>query len=787
MPVALVTATTLASTGLAFAAGPSAQAAPAPQVPAAPTPVSPKDQRLAVPSGSASVTINGVRQTQFAHLVASAPFTVAGLTWNGLTGTPHLQLRALTASGWSAWTDADADGAGTGAGGSDAIFTGSATRVEVRGYGVGGASARGLKVSLINSTATAADQQVATASVARISATRQAVYSGPTYATPPTIITRAQWGADESLVRYNGSSCVTPTYDQTIKAAVVHHTDGSNNYTAAQSAAIVRGIYAFHVKDRGWCDVGYNFLVDKYGQIFQGRHGDMTLAVHGAHATLWNTNTVGVSVMMNSDTAPITAAAQNSLARVIAWKLAGNYVDPNAKVYLVNGTYNTILRHGDVMSTSCPGKNITASMPAIRAAVTTLMGTWKTPIYQAWQARGGAGGTLGVPHQVEQSYAGGRITVFTGGALIQLPGTTTIRWMGAAIYKKYAALGGAAKLGFPLASQVAGTATGSAVLDLPNGRSIASSSGGTWLTTSAIKAAWWNNATAQARIGTPIADAVVTATGSYQLFQFGRIDVTGTSAPRFSFTSVWGDVNHDGIADVTTLASGGSSIVFRLTSAGVARGTLAGPTGFGAADWVAQVPDLDADGRPELVARRTDGSLWLSKGTGTGTYAAPVRIGLGWSTMRELTIVPGMTGTRQTALLSIDSTGRLVRYTFMTTGRLVDRTVLATGWGNVVQLASVGDLDRNGSVDLLTVNTDSRLYLRPTTRAGALTGASTFISRGWIGFSRLWSPGDLTGDGRPDLLAARPDGSLRVYKNTGTGLSRVSDYLPRTNGLRLIG
>ena len=70
--------------------------------------------------------------------------------------------------------------------------------------------------------------------------------------------------------------------------AVVHHTAGSNSYTAAQSAAIVRAIELYHVKGNGWNDIGYNFLVDKYGQVFEGRIGGIERNVVGAHAEGFN-------------------------------------------------------------------------------------------------------------------------------------------------------------------------------------------------------------------------------------------------------------------------------------------------------------------------------------------------------------------------------------------------------------------------------------------------------------------------------------------------------------------
>lgn len=68
-------------------------------------------------------------------------------------------------------------------------------------------------------------------------------------------------------------------YDNGIHAAIIHHTAGSNDYSPEDSAEIVRAIYAYHTQTLGWCDIAYNALVDKYGQVFEGRAGGITKAV----------------------------------------------------------------------------------------------------------------------------------------------------------------------------------------------------------------------------------------------------------------------------------------------------------------------------------------------------------------------------------------------------------------------------------------------------------------------------------------------------------------------------
>ena len=116
-------------------------------------------------------------------------------------------------------------------------------------------------------------------------------------------------GADESLVRG------TTAYDSSVKALFVHHTDTTNNYTAAQAYAQVRAILAFHTKVRGWNDIGYNLLVDRFGHVFEGRRGSITSAVLGAHTGGFNSQSLGIAVLGTFSTTAPSSAAMQALAR----------------------------------------------------------------------------------------------------------------------------------------------------------------------------------------------------------------------------------------------------------------------------------------------------------------------------------------------------------------------------------------------------------------------------------------------------------------------------------------
>jgi hypothetical protein len=202
-------------------------------------------------------------------------------------------------------------------------------------------------------------------------------HAQPFAANAPAIITRAQWGANE-LIRRNRAK--GPVIADNVHLAIVHHTAGTNSYSRSQSAAIVRGIETYHVLGNGWDDIGYNFLVDKYGQVFEGRWGGMEKAVVGAHAMGFNYGTVGVALIGNYNGAGLTAAERASLVKVLAWRLDVAHVDPLSRASRIssgNPKYSqgtsvqlrTISGHRDTYPTSCPGNSVYAQLPAITRQV----------------------------------------------------------------------------------------------------------------------------------------------------------------------------------------------------------------------------------------------------------------------------------------------------------------------------------------------------------------------------------------------------------------------------------
>ncbi|MFH8934551.1 FG-GAP-like repeat-containing protein [Streptomyces griseosporeus] len=203
----------------------------------------------------------------------------------------------------------------------------------------------------------------------------------PSTVVKPPVITQAEWGAS---TQYNG----TPSYGTEIKAAVVHHTgeDTDNTVSCVNSRARMRTIQQAHFA-RGYFDVGYNFVVDRCGQIFEGRSGGMDLPVVGAHDIGFNTNTVGISYIGNFESAKPSRAAMDAIARIVAWKFGMYGIDPTGKVTLTSGsdagvdgnkipkgqsvTLPRVFGHRDTNYTACPGANLYPKLGFIAALAKT--------------------------------------------------------------------------------------------------------------------------------------------------------------------------------------------------------------------------------------------------------------------------------------------------------------------------------------------------------------------------------------------------------------------------------
>ncbi len=286
----------------------------------------------------------------------------------------------------------------------------------------------------------------------------------------PPIISRAEWGADESL------RCGTPQYDNGVRAAVIHHTAGSNDYSPLESAGIVKAIYTYHSKTLGWCDIAYNALVDKYGQVFEGSAGGLTKAVEGFHTGGFNRNTWGVAMIGNFDDVPPTPIQLRTVGRLLGWRLGLDGVDPKGTVALesagshyttfpagATATLPTIFTHRDVGNTDCPGNAAYALMDEIRDVAShfndppeeLIKALQGGAIYERWQELGGMNSVLGAPTSPEDSGEGdSRYVTFARGAMYWSP-VTGAQPVTGAIYDAWASLSyERGPLGLPTSAEI---------------------------------------------------------------------------------------------------------------------------------------------------------------------------------------------------------------------------------------------------------------------------------------------------------------------------------------------
>jgi hypothetical protein len=305
-------------------------------------------------------------------LRAPRRFDLIGLRW-AAGSHAEAQVRARRRGGpWTAWMALHVTGdhgpdEGAAPPGTDPAFTGTADEYQLRLRG----SVRGLRARFVRALPTA---RFARRAAARLRRRARAAGRGRTaqVTTPFPLITRSEWGADSVPPRTD------PEYGE-VQAAFVHHTVNANTYGPEDSAGIVLGIARYHRDSNGWNDIGYNFLVDRYGQIFEGRAGGIDQAVVGAQAQGYNSVSTGIACLGTFESEPFPSAGLKSLARVIGWKLSLHGVPVRGEVTVVSAggasnrysagtevTLHRICGHRDGDSTSCPGATLYGQLPSLR-------------------------------------------------------------------------------------------------------------------------------------------------------------------------------------------------------------------------------------------------------------------------------------------------------------------------------------------------------------------------------------------------------------------------------------
>jgi hypothetical protein len=322
-------------------------------------------EALAAPGVTAVELTPGTTARTVESRATERRFTLVGIHWRG-TGTVQLRTRSLEGR-WNPWRGA-APEAGDGP---DPASSEAAPRA---GWRIGSPWWVG------------PSDRLETRTIGRVSRIRAYLvwstelgvpYRAPAATSAPPIVPRLSWGASESIRRG------PPTYAPAVRFAVVHHTAGRNDYTRAQAAAVVKAIQLYHVQGNGWNDIGYNFLVDRFGTIYEGRYGGAERDVVGAHALGFNTGSVGVALLGTYGSAAPPKAAQDALTRLLAWRLDLAHVDPTSISTVISGGSERYARgipvllrsvsgHRDTGFTECPGGQLYARLGALAASANAI-------------------------------------------------------------------------------------------------------------------------------------------------------------------------------------------------------------------------------------------------------------------------------------------------------------------------------------------------------------------------------------------------------------------------------
>ena len=826
---------------------------------AATRPVTPKVREVKVApvvaarSAAGRVTAKVTAKHSARTLAAlSAPTKVHGYATVGVTWKPgtHLredaisvQVRTRTNGTWSSWTKAayhDEHGPDAGSSeaaralrpGTDAVVVGDVDEVQMRAETIDGKAPADLELAVIDPGTAPVVKEPAAIDTAQLPAQdRDATSSAPIESTAgpngsesaathgdgaaadldlmamkiapkPVIYSRAQWGANEALrdkssLRYG-----------TVKTGFIHHTVNANNYTPEQVPSLLRGIYAYHTQSRGWSDIGYNFLVDRFGRIWEGRYGGVDRAVVGAHTLGYNEYAFAMSAIGNFDVAQPPQAVLDAYAALFAWKLSLYNIAADATHLWVKDRYlNAINGHRDVGQTACPGRYLYAKIPSVRVAARAIQNRAQLAPDPVNRPMIPAPSDLAPP------------TSEPGAAVAQ------------------------AKIAFPVRRTVADSSWPDLLVKSTTGViSVVPTQGMLGYTGRIVSTGNWSAMSVIAAVGDVTGDGRTDVLGKNQktgiarVFpgdgqgHFSRTGMAPTKAfARITSITAVRDFNRDGKYDVVgTDKDTGSLLLFP----GAGKGAFGKPVVL-RKSWpytrTAGVGDFNGDKQADLMVVAGDRTLYLVPGASRGTaLAKPVRIGplgaavntlSGWGDLTgdaKPDVLVRSNGTGLTSIYSGTGTGGLgqVYGPFLSLTGLAKASlapVVGTGAADLVardsaghlvvvpnnglrntsaplpanlkvpaatQVYSVGDWDKDGRSDVVVrINSGDLLVLYPGLGNGKF-GQPRSLGAGWKTVTRLSAVGDVTGDGFPDLLGKVGTGPMRIFRGYGNKAFKTPRLAP---------
>jgi len=458
---------------------------------------------------------------------ATPGYSLLAVTWDHGTAPQDLavSVRSRVAGVWTEWqplpVDLDEgpseaeepdvrDGTAPG-------WAGQADGVAVRLTSATGRAPTGVKVVTIDPAGGDAGTESTRTLASSSPSSGDPILQPPAFPAIPDVMTRKEWGADPTL----GDTCWEPRYGKSAKMVFVHHTVNSNDYSASEGPEIVRGIHAYHTQSRGWCDIGYNFLVDRFGQIYEGRRGGMRMPVRGAHAGDYNTNTVGISMIGDFDIAKVPAEMKNAIVRLVGWRLGTSYMPAKGKIKVNGARFNRIAGHRDAMSTACPGRYGYAWLPKLRDRVAEYLSRFDSTI-EAKRDRLGRKVT-GQVFIGELNIQDGRRTQFGKGAMFAKAGAGT-HWLSGRALQAYRDRNGTyGRLGFPSTDRRDTAVAGVSTVRFEHGRIYLVPQQPAYTLWGRILLRYGNLGSVTSDLGLPVSSVISTTTGQYAKFQHGTI------------------------------------------------------------------------------------------------------------------------------------------------------------------------------------------------------------------------------------------------------------------------
>ncbi len=741
-------------------------------------------------------------------------FGTVGVTWDadqevGEAGI-EIQIRTNTDGDWSGWSDLeyhdehgpdpDTTEASRERPGTEPTVVGRVDQVQVRTI-TDGTPPRGLRMAVVEAeelgstpeteieapaidTATLPDPDSATDDGSEASSTTGEEGAGSDglvlqakklSAPKPTIYSRAQWGANESI-RDKSS-----LHYGSINGGFVHHTVNGNDYTKAEVPGIIRSIYSYHVRSRGWSDIGYNFLIDKFGRIWEGRYGGVNKAVVGAHTLNYNQYSFAASAIGNYDIAQPSQALLNAYASLFAWKLGANGVSASSTKQKIGAkNFQAISGHRDAGSTACPGRYLYAKIPQIRNKAAALQKGATPPVTPPPATNDGT--NLGstwtgaairssltsrtYPDLVVRRASDGRGLVLPTGGLTNFAAPRSV------------STGWSKKRQVFLSPDLTGDGRADLVMVSKKGfLAVKPGQGGSRFGRAGRVFKAFRNYRQVTAVGDINGDGRADLIARHRKTKRTTL-ILQTRKHRFravrlgrgfkgysSFVGV-GDVTSDGRRDLVAKDASGR-LVLRINKGGgkfraarVIPGNWSGYRAFvGGADFT-------GDGRPDLLARTSSGAMMIfpSKGDGTfGTPFGPTRTSTAGmnqiSTVGNLVDGAGadLVARRGNSLVVLPNAETYELGNPIDTGRSFAKTTL---------VLNAGDWDRDGKGDVIARMANGNLVLYRGKGGGRLAKRAK-IGSGWQSYSNVQVIGDVTGDGFPDLAATDSAGTKWLYPGNG--------------------